>query len=309
MNPDQSSELRNKRGTGKAMVVQQHSDERQVTSEQNKGQEAQLELAERLQPVMAKVQEQIQQIVREQQERASARLPQEEAGRDGGAIDGTATQVETRPAQPSQADQDRGQHSAQDQQDEGEKDPLVTLLREQIIDAMDPVLDDLRENVEQAVRQQRQNVMDMPEEEVHQRVDQALEPMRQEVEQQVDQTIQDVKQEREKPPQTKLQEAIQRTVKALKETMQWLARTLRTLLKTVVALLKAVANLVVVILLALFEGLKSLGQAKASGVKSVSRGIMEVLQKMLLGLAKRVAGNLLSGRESRQPGQPQKAQA
>jgi hypothetical protein len=310
---------------GNAIVAQQ-SDERQASTERDTKQEPQLELAEHLQPVMTTVQEQIHQIVRESMERAlqplqedvgrvldqaddgqraSARSPQEQARRDGGA---SAQDQAGSPQAPEQPQTQEGQPEAKQaqegkaegQQDEGEEDPLVAVLRQQITDAMEPVLDDLRENVEEAVQQQIEHAIDMSDEELHQRVDQAVQPMRQEVEQQVDQTIQDARHEREKPPQTPLQEAIQRTVKALKDTMRWLARTLHVLMKTVVGLLKAVLNLVVVILLALFEGLKALGGAIGGGAKSAGQGIKDVLQKMLLSLGKGALGKLLPGQEKAQ---------
>jgi hypothetical protein len=189
--------------------------------------------------------------------------------------------------QAGQQDQPEGQsgqqgQEEQDQQDDGQKDPLVALLRQQIIDAMDPVMDDLRENIEQAVQQHVQQAIDLSQDDLHKKVEQAIEPIRHEVQSQVDQTVQDAKQEQDKPPQTSLQKAITRTVKALKQTMQWLARTLRALLKTVVALLKAVVNLVIVILLALFEGLKTLGGAAGGAVKAIGGSIMNGLKKTVL---------------------------
>ncbi len=136
--------------------------------------------------------------------------------------------------------------------------------------------------------------------------------MRQEVETQVDQTVAEAKQEEERPPQTKLQEAIQRTVKALKETMQWLARTLRALFRTVVALLKAVLNLLVVILLALFEGLQSLGGAAKKGIGAVGGGIAGglrgMLQSTLMGMANKLVPQPESGKQDGQP-EEQKGQA
>jgi hypothetical protein len=208
--------------------------------------------------------------------------------------------------QTPQGQEGQGQNGRADEEQES---PLVAVLRQQVIDAMDPVLDDLRENIEEAVEQQIDYVLKMGEDELHRQVNQAIEPLRNEVQQQTDQTVQDAKQEREKPQQTKLQEAVQRTVKALKKTMQWLARTLRALLRTVVELLKAVVNLVIVILLALFEGLKSLGGAAGHGLQAIGSGI---LKKMVGGLAKKLGKSLMPEPEAgkqQQPEQPSKAAA
>jgi hypothetical protein len=125
-----------------------------------------------------------------------------------------------------------------------------------------------------------------------------MEPIRHEVESQVDRTVGDARQEKDQPEQTSLQKAIQRTVKELKQTMQWLARTLRALLKTVVALLKAVVNLVVVILLALFEGLKSLGGSIMGGAKSAGEGIAGGIKNMLVSGGKALIESLLPDMDS-----------
>jgi hypothetical protein len=121
-----------------------------------------------------------------------------------------ATDVEIRPAQQPQA------------QDRPEEGPLAVAPRQQILDAMDPVMDDLLQDIQEAVHQQIEYVLRMSEQEVQHQVDQAVEPMRQEVQHQVDQAVQEAKLDQKRAPQTQLQQAIDRTVKALKKTLQWL---------------------------------------------------------------------------------------
>ena len=208
-----------------------------------------------------------------------------------------ATEVQTRPAMQSQEEQQRGQQQAQKGQ-EGPAEsrrpegPLATALRQQIVDAMDPVMDDLLQDIQEAVQRQVEYVLRMSEQEVQQQVDQAVEPMRQEVQQQVDQVVHEAKLDRERPPQTQLQQAIDRTVKALKKTLQWLTRALRALIRAAVELLKAVLSLVQAVLMALFEGLKSLGQATGQGAAFVARGVTEGTKSLLLKMAQGVVSTL-----------------
>lgn len=302
--------------------------QQQIGNEQGTEQVSQANLAQALQPIMSQVEQEIEQIIRQQMDQAMEPLRQgmgQMLDQAHGAPQQPVSLPDAQsgqPAQPTQAasaapqdmgqpedQQERqGQHGQPEQGKTDEESPLVAVLRQQIMEAMDPVIDDLRENVEQAVQQQMEYVLKMGEEELHQQVQQAAEPLRQEVQQQVDQSVLEARQERERPPQTKLQEAIQRTVKALKETMQWLARTLRALLKAVVALLKAVVNLLVVVLLALFEGLKSLGQATGQGMSSIGGGIMGGVKKMLANSVKGLVSNLLTEPDSaKKEPQPQAA--
>jgi DNA-directed RNA polymerase specialized sigma24 family protein len=191
------------------------------------------------------------------------------------------TDVEIRPAQQAQPPQDRP-----------EEGPLAVALRQQILDAMDPVMDDLLQDIQEAVHQQIAYVLRMSEQEVHQQVDQAVEPMRQEVQQHGDQVLHEAKLDQQRPPQTQLQQAIDRTVKALKKTLQWLTRALRALIRAAVELLKAVLSLVQAVLLALFEGLKSLGQATGQGAAFVARGVTEGTKSLLLKMAQGVVNTL-----------------
>ena len=193
-----------------------------------------------------------------------------------------ATDVGTRSAQQTQPQAQQGQ----------EDGPLAVALRQQILDAMDPVMDDLLQDIQEAVQRQIEYVLRMSEQEVQQQVDQAVEPVRQEVQLHADQVVQEAKLDQERPPQTQLQQAIDRTVKALKKTLQWLTRALRALIRAAIELLKAVLSLVQAILLALFEGLKSLGQATGQGAAFVARGVTEGTKSLLLTMAQGVVSTL-----------------
>ena len=84
--------------------------------------------------------------------------------------------------------------------------------------------------------------------------------------------------------------------------------TLRALLRTVVELLKAVLNLLVVVLLALFEGLKSLGQSAGKGVSAIGDGIVGGLKKLAQNSLKGLAGQLIPDTESTAQGDQQLGQ-
>jgi hypothetical protein len=149
----------------------------------------------------------------------------------------------------------------------------------------------------------------MDEEELHEKVNQSVDPLRQEVQDQVDQAVKDARNEEDRPEETNLQKAIHRTIKALKQTLQWLARTLRALLKTVVALLKAVVNLVILLLLALFEGLKSLGGSLGEGAKKLGGNIMDGIKNMLVSSGAGLLEKMLPGGDSKDDAKEEEAAA
>ena len=75
----------------------------------------------------------------------------------------------------------------------------------------------------------------------------------------------------------------------------------RALIRAAIELLKAALSLVQAVLLALFEGLKSLGQATGQGAAFVGRGVTEGTKSLLLKMAQGVVSTLdakLDGHQS-----------
>lgn len=190
------------------------------------------------------------------------------------------TEVENRPAQ--QQDQDQ-QDSQSGDQGQGAMSGLSATLQQQIADAIAPVMDDLQQQITEAVRQQvqRSQGAQVSDEDVKAQVDEALEPMRQNLQDQVTQGIQEAQQEKDSTEQSPLQQAIRQTVRALKQTLQWLARTLKDLLQTVKALLTAVVRLLQVIVIALGQGLGFALSPLRGALNSAMSGLWDRIKSLV----------------------------